>query len=778
MNQSFSCFELLIVDDGSTDGSRGIIKSYQDTRIRLIANEHDFISSLNLLLEHARGKYIARMDADDRMMQDRLLWQYEYMEAHPEVDVLGGGMRLFGTSVGNSIPSKTNEPLNFLDMLNGNQLANPTTMLRRSTLEKHHLRYEKDESVYSQDYRLWMRMLQLNLHLENLPDILVEYRVSDTQVGNAHREEQQAAFKRTQTKIKLWLAEREQKHVPDEWTVIPQSGNRLTLIIPFLNEGDEVINTVHSIRQYAGYSVDILVINDHSYDGYDYYGKLSPYRVHYFYNAERKGVAASRDFGVRLCSTPYFLLLDAHMRFYDGQWVQTITQLLEENDRCVLCCQTKTLNKDSKGRVFEKRNVPVPYGAYIPFMKNNYLPDIKWRNKEDYPGEAIEPIPAILGAGYAASKRYWTYLRGLEGLCLYGCDEAYLSLKVWLEGGQCLLLKEVVIGHIYRTNSPYIVPSAEFVYNYLFISFLLFPEPLRILSFSIARCIDRKTFDEAILLLSAQSRLLNELRDYYRTICTRPFDEILDRNRCLNAEQMKDVRSKRELLPSIADFLCQKKPSSEVGIVDGTMNEVLFFFHYARFTHEERWETHARALLRQVLTSIGSQSLPIDFKDGLCGIGWGLIYLEQQGFVATADIEETLSGIDRILLKTDIAAINTSSFLQGIGGFMWYWVTRVLFSNRQHQEIPLNRKQMESIAAKAKDVLQQSNNVFMVNAASQFQYIMEHTSGLDAFCYTPSIHDWTNFPTFLPKNPQYWKPGMSGCSGVGLLTMLISNFNK
>lgn len=64
LNQSFTNFELLIVDDGSIDCSREIIKAYEDARIRLIVNEHNFISSLNLLLDQARGKYIARMDAD------------------------------------------------------------------------------------------------------------------------------------------------------------------------------------------------------------------------------------------------------------------------------------------------------------------------------------------------------------------------------------------------------------------------------------------------------------------------------------------------------------------------------------------------------------------------------------------------------------------------------------------------------------------------------------------------------------------------------------------
>ena len=79
------------------------------------------------------------------------------------------------------------------------------------------------------------------------------------------------------------------------------------------------------------------------------------------------------------------------------------------------------------------------------------------------------------GAAYAASTKYWQHLYGLKGLHNYGADEQYISLKAWLEGGRCTLLKDVIIGHIYRKKAPYLILGRDTVYNLMYIAKLLFP---------------------------------------------------------------------------------------------------------------------------------------------------------------------------------------------------------------------------------------------------------------------------------------------------------------
>lgn len=153
---------------------------------------------------------------------------------------------------------------------------------------------------------------------------------------------------------------------------------RLSVVIPFLNEGHEIVNTVRSVRQTAGDAVQIITINDGSNTLFDYESLLAPYHVIYHKNKVRIGVSACRDMGVKMCDTPYFLFLDGHMRFYSEDWAEKLVSLLEEDDRRLLCCQTKSLLKDEDGSVIEKPKARIPKGAKINFSKPEALLEAEW----------------------------------------------------------------------------------------------------------------------------------------------------------------------------------------------------------------------------------------------------------------------------------------------------------------------------------------------------------------------------------------------------------------
>ena len=185
LNQSFADFEFVIVDDGSTDQTVEIVKSYSDSRIRLVENEHDFINSLNTSIRLAEGKYIARMDSDDVMMPDRLLIQYNYMEHHPNIDLLGGGFEYIGNRQGYYRPVVNVNPITLEAMLENDVIAHSTVMIRRETFSKIPVLYE-EAYKYAEGYKLWMTMLSHELVLDNLPDVLIKYRVSYMQNSVKH----------------------------------------------------------------------------------------------------------------------------------------------------------------------------------------------------------------------------------------------------------------------------------------------------------------------------------------------------------------------------------------------------------------------------------------------------------------------------------------------------------------------------------------------------------------------------------------------------------------
>lgn len=242
---------------------------------------------------------------------------------------------------------------------------------------------------------------------------------------------------------------------------------KLSVIIPFLNEKDEVESTVKSVLEFSDNDVEIIIINDASDDDYDYEQILKLYDVRYIKNEKRLGVAESRNKGVKLSSAPYFILLDAHMRFYKKGWVDSIVTKLRNNPDYLLCCQTIELHKDNRGIVSRSETKVKTLGAVVNLYEAAHLFDPIWVKNSQEVGlvsDNLILIGCVLGAGYACSREYWFRLKGLDGLKYYGLDESLISMKVWLSGGKCVLLEDVAIGHIYREEFPYKTANKFFIY--------------------------------------------------------------------------------------------------------------------------------------------------------------------------------------------------------------------------------------------------------------------------------------------------------------------------
>jgi len=189
LNQTYDNFEFLIINDASTDSSRDIILSYKDTRIRLIGNDKNIglSKSLNKGIKLAKCEYIARMDADDISLPERLEKQFNFMELNPNVGVCGTWYKFLDGSDTIYKPPQKSEKIKLLLFLR-NVIGHPTAMIRKKCLIENKIRYDGSMEK-SQDYNLWVRLREYT-EFYNLPDVCLLYRNHSDQISTALKNEQ------------------------------------------------------------------------------------------------------------------------------------------------------------------------------------------------------------------------------------------------------------------------------------------------------------------------------------------------------------------------------------------------------------------------------------------------------------------------------------------------------------------------------------------------------------------------------------------------------------
>ena len=183
LKQSYKNLEVLIIDDGSTDESATIIRSFKDPRIRLEQHERNLgiAAALNQGLKLAKGSYIARMDCDDISEPNRVTVQVNFMEKHPKVGICGTWAREMGNRNAIHVFPQDFEGIK-ARLLFGSPLAHPTVMLRRAMIEEHELCYDP-QALHAEDYELWARAAEF-FPLANIPKPLLQYRVHGRQISS------------------------------------------------------------------------------------------------------------------------------------------------------------------------------------------------------------------------------------------------------------------------------------------------------------------------------------------------------------------------------------------------------------------------------------------------------------------------------------------------------------------------------------------------------------------------------------------------------------------
>lgn len=187
LSQSFRNFEVIVIDDGSTDKSVEIIKSFNDPKIITIQQKNKGLSkSLNVGINMAKGKYIARMDADDISDSNRLSKQLNYM-SHYNLDIVGCHYFIINEDGKIRDVAFVMEEIELIDLqlMISVSFAHGSVLFKKSIIEKFKMKYE---DVPAEDYLLWSNMHTRNIKFGNVPEFLYYFRSHNKSLNTIKKE--------------------------------------------------------------------------------------------------------------------------------------------------------------------------------------------------------------------------------------------------------------------------------------------------------------------------------------------------------------------------------------------------------------------------------------------------------------------------------------------------------------------------------------------------------------------------------------------------------------
>lgn len=240
LNQSFRDFELIFVDDGSTDNSLEVIRSFNDARIKVFQKEKNsgIVDTLNLGIDQCNSEFIIRMDGDDISKPGRFEKLVSYMRKHPEIGVCSSALELFGTVHAiRKVESGTR--LLKAGMIHGSTVPHAPCIMRTSVLKQHNIYYRNDHP-HMEDYDLFFRLKNVT-DFENLKEILYLYRITGNNVTVKNDHTRSSRFKKIYgevlNELKIEITEKNIGMHYEFFQVVPLTYE----VSDFLNHVDQLI---------------------------------------------------------------------------------------------------------------------------------------------------------------------------------------------------------------------------------------------------------------------------------------------------------------------------------------------------------------------------------------------------------------------------------------------------------------------------------------------------------------------------------------------------------
>ena len=201
LNQTFSDFEFIVINDGSTNNAKDVILSYKDPRISYYEQENrGVIKTLNRGFALCKGEYIARMDSDDISLPQRFEKEVAILDNNENIGIVGSWIKHFPKD--NTIRLK--ERPRYFDVLKECPLAHPTVMIRSSVLKKYDLQY--GDFLHAEDYELWSRFIKVS-ELYNIQEVLLNYRVHESSITSSCSTVQAETSKKVQQNMLDYLTD-------------------------------------------------------------------------------------------------------------------------------------------------------------------------------------------------------------------------------------------------------------------------------------------------------------------------------------------------------------------------------------------------------------------------------------------------------------------------------------------------------------------------------------------------------------------------------------------
>ena len=205
--QTYQNFELIIGDDASTDNSIDICKQYDNPKIRIIKCEHNYIRTCNTLLKFCNGDYIARMDADDIMLPNRIQKQVEILEKDKSLSLCCSNRLIIGTDERRDMWVENYVDDFILRLFGGNFIPHSTVMIRTSFLRNLGIKY-KSEYPYAEDYKMWSDIAMNGGTIYAIKEPLIKYRIHDSSISMQNMLKQKETATKIQNEIYNYLIEK------------------------------------------------------------------------------------------------------------------------------------------------------------------------------------------------------------------------------------------------------------------------------------------------------------------------------------------------------------------------------------------------------------------------------------------------------------------------------------------------------------------------------------------------------------------------------------------